>query len=612
MRYSLTALIAFCLCFFLTPIIRRLAHHRGWLAYPVKDRWHQTPTALMGGMAIYLAMALPLWWPADFGGILDYLFKVSKPQPLPSMGAAIWIGISLMFVLGLIDDFISIKPHTKLLGQFLVASLMAYLGFRLQWFVSMTLDTMITIIWIVGVTNAFNLIDNMDGLCAGVGAVAALYLAFLLRPCSPELTLIAAAVAGSLAAFLVYNFNPASIFMGDCGSLPVGFALAMLGLSYSQLKISSTLSGYAVPVMILMVPILDTAMVTLIRLLSGRKASVGGRDHTSHRLVLLGFSEKGAVSFLYGVGAISGVAAVFVSRTDTLTSPAVIIPLILSLLLMAVYLAQIRVYPEREFCLLRGQPYTPVLMELTYKRQIVLVMLDFCLIAFSYYLSFRLRFGFEDFVKYFHIFLHSLPAVIAIKYVVFFITGVYRGIWRYMSTDDVFIHLKASFFATLFCLLAITFIYGFTDFSQGIFLIDWLLTTGLLLGTRGSFRISADAIKRRTLAGDRVLIYGAGRGGEILLREIINNKKHHIQPVGFIDDDILKAGKKLQGYPILGSFDDIERLFEQYQFNGVLVSFNGKYATDLPTLKKFCINKNLFVRRFSIKLEPVDLEDISD
>ncbi|AOY60666.1 MULTISPECIES: glycosyl transferase [Desulfococcus] len=604
-------LISFLACVVLTPAVRFLARQRDWVAYPVKDRWHKTPTALMGGVAIYLAMGVPLGIMADFDGFWDYIFGGRVPPTAPAIDAAIWVGATLMFILGIVDDFLRIKPHTKLIGQILAASLMTFLGFRLHWFHSMTLDTLITLFWIVGITNAFNLIDNMDGLCAGVGMIAAVYFGLLFAFSGVENGIPAALLmAGSLAGFLVYNFNPASIFMGDCGSLVIGFTLAMLGIHYTESSISGPMALYGVPVMVLMVSILDTILVTSIRLLSGRKASTGGRDHTSHRLVLMGFSQRQAVLFLYGVGIISGIAAMVVNNIDTLSSPAVIIPLGLSLSLMAIYIAQLRVYEEKEFSVFRNHGYTPILMELTYKRQIVLVFLDFGLIAFSYYLSYRLRFSDAEFAFYFKLFLSSLPAVIACKFIAFFIVGVYRGFWRFMSADDVFTFIKASTLATLFTVAAITFLYRFRDFSKGLFVIDWLLTTGLLLGTRGSFRISMDFMSRKTLGGEKAVIYGAGRGGEILLREIVNNKSHGINPVGFIDDDPVKTGKRLQGYPILGTFEDIERLFTQYGFGSVFISFMSSAENDaaISAAKAFCKHHGLSLRRFSICLEEIDLD----
>jgi len=291
--------------------------------------------------------------------------------------------MTFLFFLGLLDDFFHIKPQTKLVGQILVALLVTFLGFRLHWFASLTLDTMVTIAWIVGITNAFNLLDNMDGLCAGIGFIAVVFLTILFWVSTPEAAFIAMSVAGALAAFLIYNFNPATIFMGDCGSLVIGFTLAVLSLYFSETQGGNALSNFAVPVILLLVPIFDTTLVTLIRLLSGRKASVGGRDHTSHRLVLMGFSEKNAVLFLYSIGTVAGISAMFVSRSDTLTSPVVIIPIALAIILMGIYLAQLRVFPEKEFSLLRDGSYRPLLIGLTYKRQLIQFMLDLCLMAFS-------------------------------------------------------------------------------------------------------------------------------------------------------------------------------------------------------------------------------------
>ncbi len=607
----LYAILSFAVCLTLTPLVRTLAIKKNWMARPVGDRWHKRPTAMMGGIAICIAVILPLAVQADFSGIPPRLSISGQGMPLPSLPSMMAIGMSLMFLLGLLDDRIRIKPHTKLVGQILTASLVAFFGFRLNWFVSLTTDTVVTIIWIAGITNAVNLIDNMDGLCSGVSLIAALYFAVILHGLSPGAERAALLLAGAAAAFLVFNFHPARIFMGDCGSLAIGFALALLGLHTATVGSAATLPAVAVPVMVLMVPVMDTTLVTLIRLLSGRKASTGGKDHASHRLVLMGFSERGAVIFLWGVGAISGVAALFVSRTDSLTSPAVIIPLVVAMILMGIYMAQIRVYPEKEFSVLKNRSYTPILIELTYKRQLALVALDFGLIAFSYYLSYRLRYNAGDFALHFQVFLHSLPAIISCKFVAFFIIGVYRGIWRYMSTSDVYVHLKASGFATLLSIAVITFLYQVGEFSSGIFFIDWLVTTGLLLGTRGSFRIALDSMNRKTLSGTPVLIYGAGRGGEILLREILNNQKLAVRPLGFVDDDVLKKGKKLQGYPIFGSFhEEAHRLLEKYGYEGMLVSFNGAEPNHFEDARDFCRNRGLFLRRFRAKLEDVDVDEV--
>lgn len=598
--------MSFALSILLTPVVRGVAIRQGWVARPRADRWHRKTTALLGGIAIAAAAAAPLAWISDFSSFMPFFQKNGHPGGLPSFSATAFTGMTLFFVLGLLDDFINIKPHTKLIGQIIAASIVTFLGFRLQWFESLTIDTMLTIFWIVGITNAFNLLDNMDGLCAGTGAIASLVLAILFHGIDAHAQTVALCLAGALIAFLVFNFNPASIFMGDCGSLTVGFVLSLLTLRYAGIRSDNALSPYAVPILVMLVPIFDTTLVTFIRVLSGRKASTGGRDHTSHRLVLMGLNERWAVLFLYGVGFISGLSAVFVSKSDTLSSPTVIIPALLAVVLMGIYMAQLRVYPEKEFCVLRDKSYTPILVEITYKRQILLVLFDCGLIAFSYYASYRLRFSGGEFTYFFQGFLQSLPAVIACKLLAFFTVGVYRGIWRYMSLNDVLVYLRASVVATLLSVAVITFVYRFSNFSKGIFVIDWFLTTGFLLGTRGSFRFFLDSIKRRTLTGEKVLIYGAGRGGEILLREILNNHSRRLQPVGFIDDDELKAGKRLMGFPILGGFDRLDATLPEMGITGIIFSFNVLNKARLAETQRFCSEHGLFLKRFSICLEDLN------
>jgi UDP-GlcNAc:undecaprenyl-phosphate GlcNAc-1-phosphate transferase len=249
--------------------------------------------------------------------------------------------------LGLYDDFRNVKPHKKLIGQIMVASIVVFFGFRLNWFSSRMLDIMGTLFWIVGMTNAFNLIDNMDGLCAGIGCIASITLALLYYSTAPDAAVIASILAGASAGFLIYNFSPAKIFMGDCGSLVLGFTLSVLALYYSERAAGPALTSIAVPILILIVPILDTTVVTLMRTLSGRKAFTGGRDHTSHRLVLIGFSEKKAVLFLYGTGTVSGLAAILVSRSNVMTSLAVIIPVAVVIILIGIFLSKLKIYPDK-------------------------------------------------------------------------------------------------------------------------------------------------------------------------------------------------------------------------------------------------------------------------
>jgi UDP-GlcNAc:undecaprenyl-phosphate GlcNAc-1-phosphate transferase len=324
----------------------------------------------------------------------------------------------------------------------------------------------------------------------------------------------------------------------------------------------------------------------------------------------MGFSERGAVLFLYGTAAMSALAAVFVQQHDSMAAPTVIIPLALSIILMGIYLAQIRVYPEKEFSVLREGRFTPIIFEITYKRQIFHVGLDLVLVAFAYYLSYRVRFGFSDeFVYFFTVFLKSLPAIIMCKFVAFFALGVYRGMWRYMGLSDVFVYLKASFLGTLLALAFVTYFYRFADFSKGVFLIDWFLTTTFLIGSRISFRSFSEFMKHKSLEGENVLIYGAGHGGQVLLKEILDNKRFAVKPIGFVDDDVTKVGKRLSGYPVMGQGLNLEAILEKQPVKGLIISCRDMTQENHERIVALCRSRGIFLKRFTVNLEDIDLEE---
>ena len=198
-----------------------------------------------------------------------------------------------------------------------------YYGLSLPWTRSASVNMAITIFWLIGITNAINLLDNMDGLATGIAAIGSCFLtmSFLVSG-QPVEALMLAIFAAALLGFLIYNSNPASIFMGDCGSLFIGFFLASAALvNVSGGRSRSFLPVLVVPILVLFIPIFDTTFVTILRKLSGRAASQGGRDHTSHRLVALGMSERRAVWMLYGFAGLSGILALSVRRDEARRQP---------------------------------------------------------------------------------------------------------------------------------------------------------------------------------------------------------------------------------------------------------------------------------------------------
>ena len=239
-----------------------------------------------------------------------------------------------------------IKPYQKLIGQLIGAVIVVSFGLRLPLTGSEVVDSAITIFWLVAITNAINLLDNMDGLAAGIAAIAAISLAIGFWSFGQiSDALLISIFIGALLGFLVFNFNPASIFMGDCGSMFVGFFLASsVLLSETGGRSRGVFTILAVPVLILFVPIFDTTFVTILRKLWGRKASQGGRDHTSHRLVALGLSERSAVLMIYGFAISAGVLALMVSQLRITQSLALIAVFTVTLSIIGVYLSKVRVY----------------------------------------------------------------------------------------------------------------------------------------------------------------------------------------------------------------------------------------------------------------------------
>ncbi len=290
--------VSFLLALLLTPLVRRLARRWGFVARPKVDRWHKNPTAMMGGVAMWLAV------------VVTYIALV----PHTGQGWVVIGAASFLFLVGLVDDLLHIKPYQKLIGQVIGAAIVVNYGLVLPWTRSLPANMVITIFWLIGITNAINLLDNMDGLATGIAAIASSFLTFNFVTGHQSIEAMMLAVfAGALVGFLVYNSNPASIFMGDSGSMFIGFFLASAALvNVSGGRSRSFVPVLAVPILVLFIPIFDTTFVTILRKLSGRAASQGGRDHTSHRLVALGMSESRAVWMLYGLATLSGLLAIMV------------------------------------------------------------------------------------------------------------------------------------------------------------------------------------------------------------------------------------------------------------------------------------------------------------
>ena len=283
-----------------TPLVRSLAFRAGVLAKPGGYRIHPRPIPMLGGLAIYGAFLIALFLFAD---------RFFIPQLVGIFVGATWVSF-----LGLWDDRAGLPAWVKLTGQIFGGLILIVTGVNVDLFHISILDAAITLFWVVGITNAMNLLDNMDGLSGGVAAVAASFF-LLISALNGQFLVgsLSAAILGASLGFLIYNFNPATIFMGDAGSLFLGFVLAAVGI---KLRFPSAyIFTWFIPIMVLGLPIFDTTLVVISRLRRGlNPLTHPGNDHISHRLVARGMSKREAVLTLYLVAGILGVLAMFCAQ----------------------------------------------------------------------------------------------------------------------------------------------------------------------------------------------------------------------------------------------------------------------------------------------------------
>src|SRR2546426_7633806 len=338
------------------------------------------------------------------------------------------------------------------------------------------------VLWVVGLMNAVNLIDNMDGLAGGIVAVAGIGLGLSALPENPTAAIVAGAAAGASLGFLVHNFPPARVFMGDAGSLVCGYLLAAAALLHTASGAANVGLAVLAPLALLALPIFDTALVTTSRRLVGLPISQGGRDHTSHRLAALGLSDRGVVLLLYAVAAILAGSALLAEEVSGLVFPLFALALI-GLALFGIFLYDVDVYGAgRE----KRQP-GPIARELvTYGRFGAEIVFDVVLFCVAYYLAFALRFeGFQPNV-WLYLFVQTVPLVVAFQLGALVLFGAYRTLWRFITLADVLNVLKALALADLAAAGLILGVAAIPGFPRSGLPLNWLLASALLIGSRAS------------------------------------------------------------------------------------------------------------------------------
>jgi UDP-GlcNAc:undecaprenyl-phosphate GlcNAc-1-phosphate transferase len=571
------------------PMARRI------VAAPSADRWHRHDTPLVGGVGIFAGLL------AGVGLALATGTVHATHELLGIVG-----GCTILFVAGLVDDLVTLNPLAKLAAQFAAAGLVLAAGVRVEVVSNGVLATALGLLWLVGIANAFNLLDNMDGLAATLAAIGCAYFALDAVTVHPNHVALAIALSVCLAClgFLPYNLRrnrSAAVFMGDSGSQMLGFALAALGLASSWKVAGSTVATLILPVLVLAIPILDTTLVTVVRLLEGRPIYKGGRDHTSHRLVYRGLSEKRAVILLGVVSATLGATSLAYNVFDnTYVTLAGVLLTFAFLLQFGTYLADVNhsAGVERPPSLLRSL--------IINRRRFVEAVVDFALISASFAASYAIRIQNEGTPWMRHVFHVALPALLVARYLAFILFGLYRGVWRYAGARDA-----ASIFGAVLVSEAAAFLFlwatvPWNGFPRGIFFIDLLLCS-LLIGAarfweRGIARALSSLVSRRQQR--RVLIVGAGRSGRSLLRELREQSGQRV--VGFVDDDVALRRQRIQGVRVLGGLDEIGWVLGRLTPEHVFVTIPSAPRERLDGIIEACRRADVdcrFVRR-EIDLDP--------
>ncbi|HEX6215056.1 MAG TPA: hypothetical protein VFZ38_09575, partial [Vicinamibacterales bacterium] len=477
---------------------------------------------------------------------------------------------------------------------------------RLSWAESRLLNSVLTIVWVVGLTNAFNLLDNMDGLSGGIAfVVAAMLLAGLLTGATraeagAQMTVLAL-LLGATGAFLMFNFPPASVFMGDSGALFLGFVLATLTLSPEGIRGSRTDVAAVVtgPVFVLLIPIFDTLLVTASRLLSGRSPAVGGRDHSSHRLVAIGLSERAAVMVLWSLALVGGIFGLAL-RNATEGLSLLLTALFLALMgLFAVFLTRVHVYEEQT----ASGTITPLVADFMFKRRVVEVVFDSGAIAVAYYASYRLRF--RDIGQYLtnvDSFYETLPVILAVQLIVFFIVGVYRGTWHYFNMRDGLRLLKGVALGTAAALIVLLYRYDAPAYSRGVFLIYPVMVMAITMLARASFR-GVVALARHDRLMRRVVIYGAGEHAAIAVQELGQHRGGRIKVLGFVDDDPDAAQARIEGYDVLGSFETLTQMIASGSVDMVILNRDHIDDDRLSTIESLCEEHDVSLLRLHVGIE---------
>jgi UDP-GlcNAc:undecaprenyl-phosphate/decaprenyl-phosphate GlcNAc-1-phosphate transferase len=567
---------------------------------PQGDRWRMVATPIVGGTGIFAGIVVALAVAAANGG-----FEPSREL------VGIVGGLTIVFLAGLYDDLRNLQPAAKIAAQLAAAGVVVATGTSVDFVGNDVVATAFALFWLVAVTNAFNMLDNVDGLAATIAAIAAgffaldAYFVHSWVPQHVEILALSVAVVLACAGFLPFNLRlgrRASVYMGDSGSQVLGFALGSLGLAATWQVAGTTVATLLLPILVLGVPILDTALVTVLRLLEGRPVARGARDHSSHRLIRYGLSEWNAVFLLGGVAALLGATSlaygVLENRRITLLGALVTFVVLVQ---FASFLSDL----ERRPAAADGEPVRLLDAFDVHWRRLVEVVVDFGLISGVFLVSYVIAFGGLGSQNQRHLFYVVLPVLIAARYIAFILLGLYRSVWRYAATRDLVAIAAAVLLSEAAAVAYLTTSQERGDFALRIFALDALLCIGVIAASRFAERAILRA--RRpfgTATARRTVIVGAGRAGRSLHRELRETTGERM--VGFLDDNARLRRRRVQGASVHGTLAEVGAVLADTGADRVLVTIPDAPRERLELVLAACRRASVecrFVRR-EIYAEP--------
>ena len=547
------------------------------VADPSGERWHTRSTPIFGGVGIFLGLV------AGVAAAVAVGATDASSELLGILG-----GSAILFAAGIADDVFTLRPVAKLAAQLAAAGVVLASGLTVEIVGNDLLATVIGVAWLVGITNAFNLLDNMDGLAASLAAVScAVFAVDAFASDRGELGLVVAlALGGACLGFLPFNLRPgrrAAVFMGDSGSQVLGFGLASLALASSWTTAGATLTSIVLPLLVLAIPILDTTLVTVRRTLERRPVTQGGTDHSSHRLVYYGLSEQQAVAALTLLAALLGATALAynVLANARVTAIGVLVSFVV-LVQFASFLGDLQERSRRE----DPGPAPPLWRAfLSNPRRLVEVLADFAIVCASFLGAYLLLVDGGGTNTQRALFLATLPILLAVRYVLFVAFGIYRRVWRFASARDLLAIGAAIALSVPVTIGIVAAIRSFIDFPLEIFVVDALLCAVLVAASRLTLRLlpvpGAPRSEQR-----RILVVGAGRSGRALARELAETPETRV--VGFADDNPGLHRRRIHGVTVRGGVDDVERLLAETKVDEVLVTIPGLSAARLDRLVTAC------------------------